>query len=84
MDRIFFAFSQEPFKQLKPAFMSSYFKIIILDFPHRLKEEEYAFLVKMAEKHRRFFFLLRPYFLSNKQGNIWSRVRIRKWSKSQE
>lgn len=74
-----FTSSQNPVKDLKPVFLSSLFKIIILDCPQTLSAEDCQFLARQARQYRQIIILIRNYFLSPKKGNIWAKLRLNCW-----
>lgn len=75
-DRIFFAKSLKPMTEMKQAFLSSLFKIIVIDNPGKIRRQDYRFLQYQAHKHRQIIVIIQNYFLSNKLGNIWATLRV--------
>tara|TARA_B100001094_G_C18168584_1_gene793697 strand:- start:980 stop:1585 length:606 start_codon:yes stop_codon:yes gene_type:complete len=73
-----FVKSSYPLEQLKPIFMEDFFKIIILDAP-KMTKDDCAFLARQARQQNQLIFILRDYFLSQKNGNIWAKLRINCW-----
>ena len=74
-----FAHAPSPIKQLKPVFLEPTFHLIFLDAPTVLRADDCGFLVRQARQHGQTIFLLRDYFLSEKKGNIWAKVRVNCW-----
>lgn len=73
------ATSDKPLEELHRVFVRPFFRFIILDAPERLSAEDCAFLNRQARKNRQAIVILRPYFLSHKQGNVWARLRLNAW-----
>ena len=74
-----FTHAPAPIQQLKAVFLEPTFPIIFLDAPTSLRLDDCGFLVRQARRHGQTIFLLRDYFLSEKKGNIWAKVRVNCW-----
>ena len=70
-----FAYTKSPLKDLKALFMESFFKVIVLDSSY-LSSEDCAFLKRQAKQLKQVIILVRPYFLSEKKGNVWAKTRL--------
>ncbi|NRA66240.1 MAG: hypothetical protein HRU19_17265 [Pseudobacteriovorax sp.] len=78
LDHLRFAETQEPLKDVKSVFLEPFFKVIVLDSA-KLSRDDCAFLKRQAHKHKQAIILIKPYFLSPKQGNIWAKTRLNCW-----
>ena len=76
LQRLFFIRSAKPVKELRPLFLEDTFKRIVIDSPKKFSNGDLAFVCQQARKHRQVVFLIRHYFLSQKQGNPHASVRI--------
>ncbi len=74
-----FAASSKPLIELKPLFLSGFFRVIVLDSIPRLSTEDYAFLARQARRLQQHILILQPELLSSAQGNVWARLRINCW-----
>lgn len=74
-----FARAQDPIQQLKPLFLDPFFKVIVIDAPPNLHDEDYSFLARQARAHNKIIMVLHDYFLSPRQGNVWARIRMNGW-----
>ena len=79
LERIRFTTSAKPVSDLKPVFMDPLFKIIILDAPRSLSDDDCAFLARQARAHGQLIIILRDFFLGERRGNVWARLRINCW-----
>lgn len=79
--RILFAQSDRPLRDLKRAISNPIFKLIILDSPGKFTREDCFFVNRQARQNRQLVMLLRDFFLSNRQGNIWANLRINCWKR---
>ncbi|MBU2643917.1 hypothetical protein KKI24_04360 [bacterium] len=78
---IVFAQSDRPLRDLKLAISNPIFKLIILDSPRKFTREECFFVSRQARQNRQLVMLLRDFFLSNRQGNIWASLRMNCWKR---
>lgn len=78
-EKMFFTHSAQPIEELKSLLLHPLFKVIILDSPQRLKREDLGFLATQARAQGKLIIVIRPYFLSNKLGNIWAHWRVNIW-----
>lgn len=74
-----FTKSLKPVKDLNPIFMSSFFKVIVIDAPQDLSMEDCQFLSRQARRHKQSIIVVRNYFLSPKKGNVWAKLRVNCW-----
>ena len=81
--RLFFICSSNPVKELRPLFLEDTFKRIIIDSPKKFSTGDLAFVARQARKQRQIVFLIRHYFLSQKQGNAHASLRINTWQERQ-
>jgi hypothetical protein len=79
LDWLRFVNAEHPVKDLKPLFLSEVFRILVIDDDGRLSADDCAFLARQARRHQQAIFLLRPYHLSERRGNVWARTRINCW-----
>ncbi len=79
--RILFAQSERPLRDLKRAISNPIFKLIILDSPRKFTREDCFFINRQARLNRQLVLLLRDFFLSNRQGNIWAGLRMNCWKR---
>ena len=79
--RMVFTHSQRPLRDLKRAIMHPLFKVIILDSPQKFTKDDCSFVSRQARANRQLVVLLRNFFLSNRQGNIWAKLRINCWKR---
>jgi hypothetical protein len=71
-----FACSTRPLADLKPVFMDSLFKVIVIDSPQSFSDEDCSFLARQARLNGFVILLLRNFFLSPKRGNVWAKLRL--------
>lgn len=81
LDRIHFARAPEPARELKPVFLdpNPLFRLVVLDAPARFSRDDMVFITDRARRHHQTVFLLRNYFLSQKRGNVWAKIRLNGW-----
>lgn len=79
MRRLFFICSANPVKELRPLFLEDTFKRIIIDSPKKFNTGDMAFVAGQARKQGQIVFLIRHYFLSQKQGNAHASLRLNTW-----
>jgi len=79
LQRLFFIRSAKPVKELRPIFLEDTFKRIIIDSPKNFSSGDLAFVSRQARKYQQIVFLIRHYFLSQKQGNPHASLRINTW-----
>ncbi len=79
LEQLRFASSTKPLIELKPLFLSGFFRVIVLDSIPRMADEDYAFLARQARRLQQHILILQPYLLSSAQGNVWARLRINCW-----
>ena len=79
LQRLFFIRSAKPVRELRPLFLEDTFKRIIIDSPKNFSSGDLAFVSQQARKHQQIVFLIRHYFLSQKQGNPYASLRINTW-----
>ena len=77
--RIIFTQSPAPAQDLKRALINPLFKLIVLDSPQRFSRDDCFFVNTQARLNQQLILLLRNFFLSNKQGNVWARLRLNCW-----
>jgi hypothetical protein len=74
-----FAQTQRPVKDLKPLFLDPTFKLIVLDQPVYLSDEDIVFLNQQARAHKKHVMILRDYLLASGSGAGLARYRINCW-----
>ncbi|MFW7380219.1 MAG: hypothetical protein ACOH5I_15505 [Oligoflexus sp.] len=74
-----FAVTKKPLQDLKAAFTSSFFKLIILDCTTAIHHDDCCFLAQQARRHRNITIVIRNYFLSPHKGNVWAKTRVNCW-----
>jgi len=79
LTRTRFAEAGKPVVDLKPVFMDPFFKVIVLDAPRSLSDDDCAFLARQARAHGQVVIILRDYFLGQRRGNVWARLRLNCW-----
>lgn len=79
LSKMRFTKSVEPIRELKPLFMDPFFKVIVLDAPGRLTDEDYGFLARQARQHKKVIMVLHDHFISTRKGNIWAKLRVNAW-----
>jgi hypothetical protein len=79
LKNIRFADTQWPVRQLKPAFMESVFKLIVLDSPGHFTEDDCAFVAHQARANGYTILVLRDWLLGQRKGNVWARLRLNCW-----
>ncbi len=84
LSRLRFVQAQRPVQELKPLFLSSLFRIIVLDGVQQLAEDDYGFLARQARRHQQVVMILHPHQLSLGSGNVWARMRINCWFDSEK
>jgi len=78
-ERLVFAQSRRPVQELHAALIHSLFKLIVLDGSQGLTPGALAFLESKAREQRQAILVLRPFLLSNNQGNVWAKFRVNGW-----
>jgi hypothetical protein len=69
--------SDSPVRQLKASLMQPIFQLLVLDMEsHQLSAEDIAFISMQARIHRYAVVVIRPFLLSNRQGNSWAKLRL--------
>ena len=66
LQRIRFACTAKPLADLRPVFLESLFKVIIIDSPRGFTEDDCAFLARRARANGQTILLLRDFFLGEK------------------
>lgn len=79
LSRLYFIASSNPVRELRPLFLEDTFKRIIIDSPKILTKGDLAFVARQARSQRQIIFLIRHYFLSQKNGNTYASLRINSW-----
>ncbi len=79
LKRLFFICSENPVRELRPIFLEDTFRRIIIDAPRRFSDGDMAFVSQQARQHGQIVFLIRHYFLSQKNGNPYASLRINTW-----
>lgn len=79
LQRLFFICSDNPVRELRPIFLEDTFRRIIIDAPRRLSDGDMAFVSQQARQQGQIVFLIRHYFLSQKNGNPYASLRINTW-----
>lgn len=74
-----FARAQQPVRELKPIFLSDFFRIVVIDGAQRLHDDDCAFLARQARRHKQMIVLLRSHPLSQGRGNVWAKTRVNCW-----
>lgn len=74
--KMVFCDAESPLKILKRAIVNPLFKVIIIDSPTIFSVQDAAFLRRQAASCGQLMVLVRNYFLSNKLGNPWARLRL--------
>ncbi len=77
LNQLIFTNANHPLTELKPVFLSSLFKVIVLDTAlGQLSNDECAWLRHQASLHHYLVIIVRNYRLSNKLGNAWVKLRL--------
>ncbi|MCP4754123.1 MAG: hypothetical protein GY866_24825 [Proteobacteria bacterium] len=79
--RMVFAHSEVPVRDLKRAIVNPLFRLIVLDSPQAFSRDDCFFVNRQARSNRQLVILLRNFFLSNRQGNVWAKLRINCWKR---
>ncbi len=74
-----FAWSASPVSDLKHAFLSDLFRVIIIDHPAPLKSDDHVFLAQCARQHRKIIMVARDGFLDPRDSNTAARFRLNIW-----
>lgn len=77
--RMLFLNSSKPLKEAKEVCPHSLVRLILLDAPKGLRNEDLAYLSTQARLTGKLILLVRPYFLSEKRGNVWAALRLNGW-----
>lgn len=77
--RIIFSNAAAPAQELKRAIINPLFKLIILDSPQQFTRDDCFFINSQARFNQQLVILLRNFFLSNKRGNVWAKLRLNCW-----
>lgn len=77
--RIVFTQTEAPARDLKRAIINPFFKLVVLDSPQRFSKDDCFFINTQARLNQQLVILLRDFFLSNKQGNVWAKLRFNCW-----
>ncbi len=76
LKQVFFLYDDDPLKNLRQAFKSSEFKILVLDIERFITPANMNFLAKYSREEKVTCLLIRKYFLSPKNGNPFSKHRF--------
>jgi hypothetical protein len=76
MSKVYFLYDESPLKDLRFALREAKFKVIVIDIDKYVSPSDMNFLAKIAQKNGFSILLLRKYFLSSKNGNPFSRIRL--------
>jgi RecA/RadA recombinase len=76
LGRLRLTVSDQPVRDLKPALMQPFFKLIVLYAPTKLSADDCAFLARTARTHKRLVWIVRDGWLTPERGNVWARYRI--------
>lgn len=79
--RMVFTRSAAPAEDLKRALINPLFKLIVLDSPQRFSRDDCFFVNTQARTNGQLIILLRNFFLSDKRGNVWARLRLNCWKR---
>ena len=79
LQRLFFICSENPVRELRPIFLEDTFRRIIIDSPRKFSDGDMAFVSQQARQQGQIVFLIRHYFLSQKNGNPHASLRINTW-----
>ena len=71
------SYFQDSISDLRPIFMSDFFKIIIID--GKVSQKEFAFLAKQARAQKQLIFVIHDHLISGKFGNVWCKTRFNSW-----
>jgi len=78
-DRLVFAQTRHPIQDLHAALIHPLFRMIVLDGSLGLTPGALAFIEAKAREQGQAVLVLRPYRLSNDQGNVWAKFRVNGW-----
>jgi hypothetical protein len=76
LDRVRFAYTKAPIRDLRTLFIDDFFRVIVLDGPMQLTLDDCAFLSRHARLNRQIIVVIRDHLLSPSQHNVWARVRL--------
>ena len=79
LPRVRFAYAPRPVAQLRPIFLESFFKVIVLDAPRFFSEEDCAFVSRQARLNQQTVIILRDHLLTSTQSSIWTKLRVNCW-----
>lgn len=75
LKKTYFTECTEPVKELRPLFLEPLIKLIVIDRPQVLKDQDVAFLKQQVSKTGQTILVLRSYFLNAKRPNPLFRRR---------
>lgn len=76
LSKFSFIKEENPIKKLKPLFNKKVHDVVVLDSKEFLNPSDLRFISNKGRQEGIFFFLLRPFYLSNKNGNPFCKYRI--------
>ena len=76
MEKVYFLYEENPMKDLRFALREAKFKVIVIDCDKPVSASDMNFLAKLCSSNNLSILLLRKYFLSSRNGNPFSRVRL--------
>lgn len=76
LERLRFAQTTSPLRDLQPVFMEPLFRMIVLDVSQTFSPDEYAFLTRQARHHDQTIVVVQDRLLSPETGNVWARLRV--------
>ncbi len=76
LEKILFLRISDVIKEAKALFLEPCFNTIVLDSFRNLREEDLAFIGMQARRFKFQTILIRDFFLTSKQGNIWAKSRF--------
>lgn len=76
LHQIHFIKEDKPLESVRTASREKIFKLMVIDIQQFVETSDLHFLARTAAKNGATYFLLRNFFLSNKNGNPYSRYRF--------
>jgi hypothetical protein len=76
LKNIFFVYAKDPVRELRPLLADSLFKTVVIDSPKKFHMRDMSFLHQKMRENGQMVFLIRHYFLSQKQGNVFAHGRF--------
>jgi hypothetical protein len=81
LDYLRICYSRQPFTDIHPVLLDGFFKFIIFDGV-KISNEQFGQLHRLARQHQSVIITLQEHLISDRQNNVWARIRLNSWQES--